>query len=146
MENVVTNSQIYEHSIMHRAAFIVILLFLSGFYTLQAQEAALSKKGRENYDKAQKAWQQRQLGEAIILFEKVLAENPKNYDINLRLAQIYDLQRNTDLTKKYYTAAIAIKPEAAQSAPAFQWLGKYHFQSERYDSAQVFFENALKLD
>ncbi|KAA0988711.1 OmpA family protein [Dyadobacter aurulentus] len=130
---------------MRRAAFIVIILFLSGFYTLHAQEATLSKKGRENYDKAQKAWQQRQLGEAIILFEKVLAENPKNYDVNLRLAQIYDLQRNTDLTRKYYAAAIAIKPEAAQSAPAFQWLGRYYFQSEQYDSAQVFFENALKL-
>ncbi|MCE7059758.1 OmpA family protein [Dyadobacter sp. CY343] len=105
----------------------------------------MSKKGRENFDKAQKAWQERQLGEAIILFEKVLAENPKSYDTNMRLAQIYDLQRNADLTKKYYTAAVSIKPDAPQSATAFQWLGRYYFQSERYDSAQVFFENAFKL-
>ncbi|WP_439558894.1 tetratricopeptide repeat protein, partial [Dyadobacter sp.] len=75
---------------MRRAVFFILILSLSGFFKVVAQEAALSKKGRENYEKAQKAWQQRQLGEAIILFEKVLQENPQSYDTHLRLAQIYE--------------------------------------------------------
>jgi outer membrane protein OmpA-like peptidoglycan-associated protein len=110
-----------------------------------AQETTLSKKGKENYEKAQKAWQERQLGEAIAFFEKVLQEDPKNYDTHLRLAQIYELQRNADLIRKHYTIATQLKPAAPQSGPGFQWLGKYYFQAERYDSAQFYYEKAFKL-
>ncbi|WP_229238772.1 OmpA family protein [Dyadobacter sp. Leaf189] len=145
MENVVTNSQVYEHSVMRWAVFLIVILSFSGSFKVVAQEATLSRKGRENYEKAQKAWQQRQLGEAIILFEKVLQETPQSYDTHLRLAQIYELQRNADLTRKHYTLATRLKPDAPQSGPGFQWLGRYHFQAERYDSAQFYFEKAIKL-
>jgi tetratricopeptide (TPR) repeat protein len=55
------------------------------------------------------------------------------------------LQRNVDLVKKHYYKVIALKPAAPQSAPAFQWLGRYHFNAERYDSAQLYFEKAYPL-
>jgi outer membrane protein OmpA-like peptidoglycan-associated protein len=145
MENVVTNSQIYEYPIMHR---VIIFYILIGFITIQstiAQEVTLSRKSREIYDKAQQAWQERKLAEAISLFEKVLEQEPDSYDTHLRLAQIYELQRNNDLTRKHYMKAIRLKPAAPQSAAAFQWIGRSHFNVQRYDSAQVYFEKAFKL-
>lgn len=145
MENVVTNSQIYEYPIMHR---VIIFYILIGFITIQstiAQEVTLSRKSREIYDKAQQAWQERKLAEAISLFEKVLEQEPDSYDTHLRLAQIYELQRNNDLTRKHYMKAIRLKPAAPQSAAAFQWIGRSHFNLQRYDSAQVYFEKAFKL-
>ncbi|WP_353720783.1 OmpA family protein [Dyadobacter sp. 676] len=130
---------------MHR---IILFCIALGTFTLQsvsAQEVTLSRKAREVYDKAQKAWQERRLPEATELFLKVLEIEPDSYDTHLRLAQVYELQRNPDLTRKHYYKAIRIRPDAPQSAPAFQWIGRDHFNAQRYDSAQVYFEKALAL-
>ncbi|MCE6991472.1 OmpA family protein [Dyadobacter sp. CY323] len=105
----------------------------------------MSRKARENYENAQKAWQERKLPEAIALFEKVLEQDPSSYDTNLRLAQIYELQRNPNLAKKYYLRAISLKPGVPQSATAFHWLGRHYLEAEKYDSAQAYFEKALPL-
>jgi outer membrane protein OmpA-like peptidoglycan-associated protein len=144
MENVVTNSQVYEYSIMRRG-FILFLFFSFIMSKVSAQDAAMSKKARELFEKAQKAWQGRQLVEAVTLFEKVLETDPNSYETNLRLAQIYELQKNPGLTRKHYSRLIQLKPDAPQSATAYQWLGRYHFESERYDSAQVYYEKAFAL-
>ncbi|MCE7070729.1 OmpA family protein [Dyadobacter sp. CY327] len=145
MENVVTNPQVYEHSLMHRAAIFLLFscLFISNY--THAQDATLSRKARETYEKAQQAWQARKLPDAIALFEKVLEQEPNSYDTNLRLAQIYELQRNPDLTKKYYAKAIQLRPTAPQTAAALQWFGRHHFEAQHYDSAQVYYERALPL-
>jgi hypothetical protein len=145
MENVVTNSQVYEYSIMRRVLIFFLFLSLYTPYIASAQDGTLPRKAREIYDKAQAAWQARQLVEAVTLFEKVLQEVPDSYDTHLRLAQIYELQRNVDLVKKHYYKVIALKPAAPQSAAAFQWIGRYHFNAERYDSAQIYFEKAYPL-
>lgn len=145
MENVVTNSQVYEHSIMYRITVFCITLGLLSSQSVSAQDVTLSRKAREVYEKAQKAWQERKLPEATELFEKVLELEPGSYDTHLRLAQVYELQRKPDLTRKHYYKTIQIKPDAPQSAPALQWIGRDHFNAQRYDSAQVYFDRAAKL-
>ena len=94
MENVVTNSQVHEYSIMRRG-FIIFLFFSFIISKVSAQDAAMSKKAMELFEKAQKAWQGRQLVEAVTLFEKVLETDPNSYETNLRLAQIYELQKKS---------------------------------------------------
>lgn len=145
MENVVTNSQVYEHSIMHRVILFCFALVLTSLQSVSAQDVTLSRTARQVYDKAQKAWQERKLPEATELFEKVLEIEPNSYDTHLRLAQVYELQRKPDLTRKHYYKAIHLKPDAPQSAPAFQWIGRDHFNVQRYDSAQFYFEKAMAL-
>ncbi|NIJ54999.1 OmpA family protein [Dyadobacter arcticus] len=130
---------------MQRVLYILCFLVFTTSFFATAQDATLSRKGRETYEKAQKAWQDRKLPEAITLFQNVLEQEPNSYDVNLRLAQIYELQRNTDLTKKYYSKAIQLRPTSPQSGPAFQWMGKHYFEAERYDSAQVYFQKAFPL-
>ncbi|MCE7066158.1 OmpA family protein [Dyadobacter sp. CY326] len=130
---------------MRRAAIFLLFICLVFSKSASAQDATLSRKAREIYDKAQQAWQARKLPEAIELFEKVLEQEPNSYDTNLRLAQIYELQRNPDLTKKYYTKAIQLRPAVPQSAAALQWIGRNYFEAEKYDSAQAYFERALPL-
>ena len=144
MENVVTDTQVYEYSIMRR--FLIPLICSCIFlHSVHAQNTAMSKRAREVYDKAQKAWQDRQLTEAVLLFENVLESDPNNAESHLRLAQIYDLQKNADLTKKHYSRLVAIQPTSPQSASAYQWIGRYFFQQEKYDSALVYYEKALAL-
>lgn len=145
MENVVTNSQVYEHSIMHRVFLFCFALFTITLQNASSQDVTLSRKAREVYDKAQKAWQERKLPEATELFEKVLEIEPNSYDTNLRLAQVYELQRKPDLVRKHYYKAIYLKPDAPQSAAAFQWIGRDYFNVQRYDSAQFYFEKAFAL-
>ncbi len=145
MENVVTNSQVYEYSVMHRCFPAVLFLILIWGQCAFSQDAPMSRKAKDLYDKGQKAWQARQLNEALNLYESASALEPKNGEIHLRLAQIYDLQKNQDLTKKHYNSLTLLRPSDPQSASAYQWLGKYHFQAERYDSALVYFEKAFKL-
>lgn len=130
---------------MHR---VTLFCFALGLFTLQsvsAQNVTLSRKAREVYEKAQKAWQERKLPEATELFEKVIEIEPDSYDTHLRLAQIYELQRKPDLTRKHYFIAIRLKADAPQSAPAYQWIGRDHFNVQRYDSAQYYFEKAVAL-
>lgn len=144
MENVVTDTQVHEYSIMRRFLVPLICSFIF-LQSVHAQNAPMSKRAREVYDKAQKAWQDRQLTEAVLLFEKVLESDPNNAECHLRLAQIYDLQKNADLTKKHYARLVAIQPTSPQSASAYQWIGRYFFQQEKYDSALVYYEKALVL-
>jgi Tfp pilus assembly protein PilF len=130
---------------MHRLILFCLIIGFTTTQSVSAQEVTLSRKAREVYDKAQKAWQERKLPEATELFEKVLELELDSYDTHLRLAQVYELQRNADLTRKHYRKAIQLKPDAPQSATAFQWLGRDHFNVQRYDSAQFYFEKALVL-
>jgi outer membrane protein OmpA-like peptidoglycan-associated protein/tetratricopeptide (TPR) repeat protein len=130
---------------MRHAAIFLFFACLGISNFASAQDATLSRKAREIYDKAQQAWQARKLPEAIALFEKVLEQEPNSYDTYLRLAQIHELQRSPELTKRYYLKAIQLRPSAPQSAAALQWIGRNHFEAERYDSAQVYFERALPL-
>jgi len=126
---------------------LLLTLLFSGFIlsSVFAQDSPLSRRGKEAYDKAQKAWQARQINEALVLFEKVEQTDPNNAEVNLRLAQIYELQKKADLTKKHFTKYIFLRPEDPQSATAYQWLGSNMFRTEQYDSSVVFFEKALSL-
>ena len=126
--------------------FLLILLF-SGFIVpfLHAQDAQLSRRGKETFDKAQKAWQARQISEALLLFEKVEETDPDNAEVHLRLAQIFELQKKPELTKKHFAKFVALRPSDPQSSSAYQWLGSNLFRAEKYDSALVYFEKALSM-
>lgn len=145
MENVFANPQVHEHSIMRSYSFIFLFLCVLLQHNVNAQDVPMSKRAKDLYDKGQKAWQTRQLPESTKYFEEAFALAPQNFEINLRLAQSYDLQKNEALTKKHYKNVIQILPDAPQSANAYFWLGKNIFQQTHYDSAQVYFENAKKL-
>lgn len=127
--------------------FLLSLLFLVWLYPSpgHAQDAPLSRRGRETFDKAQKAWQARQINEAMVLFEKVEETDPNNAELHLRLAQIYELQKKTELTRKHFLRFVTLRPSDPQSSTAYQWLGSNFFNAEKYDSSIVYFEKALAL-
>ena len=66
-------------------SLLLTLLFSGWFFSTNshAQDAPLSRRGKENFDKAQKAWQTRQLNEAMALFEKV-EETDQNIIITVK--------------------------------------------------------------
>ena len=122
-----------------------LLLFVLVPIALFGQTPPSSRKAKEAFDKAQKAWQDRQIPQAVLNYEKVLEIEPDHYDSNLKLAQISDLQKSPALAKKYYQKLISLKPADPQSAGAYQWIGNSLFQKEAYDSAAFYFEKALTL-
>src|SRR5690606_38191038 len=97
---------------MRRLGYTLRLIAFIIPLSTYGQDATMSKKAREIYANAQKAWQDRKLPEAVALFEKVLQQDPNSYDTYLRLAQIYELQRNADLTRRYYSKVVQLKPDA----------------------------------
>jgi len=128
--------------------FLLTLLFSGYVVSLsfsQTPDVPLSRRGKDMFDKAQKAWQARQLNEAMVLFEKVEETDPNNAEVHLRLAQIYELQKKTELTRKQFSRFVALKPSDPQASSAYQWLGSNYFRAEKYDSALVYFEKALAL-
>lgn len=142
MENVVTNSQVHEHSLMR---FIFAFLL---FITLQptfGQAPTLSKKNKDFLDKAQKAWQARQLESAQFFYEKILESQPDFPESYLRLAQLAELNKQTDKTRAYFQRLIQLLPNEKESAGAYQWLGKDAFAQEKYDSAGVYLQKAIEL-
>jgi outer membrane protein OmpA-like peptidoglycan-associated protein/tetratricopeptide (TPR) repeat protein len=144
MENVVTNTQIHEYTLM-RFIILSLLCIICISYHGHTQNLPTSKRARDHYDKAQKAWQARQLSEAAIQYDKVIENEPAHAESHLRLAQIYELLRNPVLTKKHYTRLVELQPASTQSATAYHWLGKHFFQQENYNSALVYYEKALPL-
>lgn len=126
---------------------LLLILLFSGFLIpkLFAQDEPMSRRGKETFDKAQKAWQARQINEALVLFEKVEETDPNNAELHLRLAQIYELQKKTELTKKHFSKFVTLRPGDPQSASAYQWLGSNLFRAEKYDSALVYFEKVIAL-
>lgn len=125
---------------------LLTLLFSGWLFSISyAQDAPLSRRGKETFDKAQKAWQTRQLNEALVLFEKVEETDPNNSEVHLRLAQIYELQKKPEMTRKHFTRFVTLRPSDPQSSSAYQWLGSNLFQAEKYDSAVFYFDKALAL-
>lgn len=104
-----------------------------------------NKKAKDAFEKAEKAFQERQFQVANSLYEKVVTLEPNYYPGYIKLAQLSELQRNHELTEKYYQKAINISGTDTRSAIAFQWLGRNRFQKEKYDSAYYYLQKAIVL-
>ncbi len=104
-----------------------------------------NKKAKDAFEKAEKAFQERQFQVANSLYEKVVTLEPNYYPGYIKLAQLSELQRNHELTEKYYQKAINISGTDTRSAIAFHWLGRNRFQKEKYDSAYYYFQKAIVL-
>lgn len=121
--------------------FYCILLSSLGI----GQTADLPKRAKETLTKAQKAWAERNLGEAEIQYTKLNKDYPDLFEPNMRLAQISDLNKLPADAFRYYSRAVAIQPDSPESASAYYWLGNKVFKEEKYDSSLVYFEKLLPL-
>lgn len=130
---------------MFRKAGIFFFLFLLLSVQGNAQAPELPKKARETLLKAQKAWAERNLGEAENLYSKLHQDYPDLFEPNLRLAQIMDMNKLPAEAFRYYTRAVTIQPDAPESAQAYYWLGIQKFQEEQYDESLILFEKLLPL-
>ncbi|WP_025761907.1 OmpA family protein [Dyadobacter tibetensis] len=130
---------------MKRILLLLTLLLLWYGPDAAGQDLPTSRRARDHYQKAQQAYQSRQLPMAAEWFEKVIALEPDHYNSHLRLAQIAELQRNTVQTERHFRTLIRLRPADNASGTAYLWLGKRKFQQEAYDSAQYFFEKSMPL-
>lgn len=118
---------------------------LLGAVPLQAQDVVLSRRARDVYDNAKKAWQERKLDQALVLYQKLVELEPSIPEAHLRLGQLYDWQRQPNPTRYHYQRAVVLLPGSAESVPAYQWLGRDAFQRARYDSSLYYYEKLLPL-
>ena len=123
--------------------FVGFLMFLLVFNVACAQDKSLSRRDRQLYEDAQTAWKERKLDVAQNLYLQLLDKQPDIAEAHLRLGQVYEFQRQPARTRFHYQRAAALAPASAETAAAFQWLGRDTFQRECYDSAQVYLNMAL---
>jgi outer membrane protein OmpA-like peptidoglycan-associated protein len=100
---------------------------------------------RATYQKAQEAWQQRNMEQALLLYEQVLTAAPNLLEAHLRLGQIYTLSNNKERTRYHYTQATSLEPGSRELAPAYQWLGREALAIGGYAEALDYFQKALPL-
>ena len=141
MENVVTNSQVHEYSLM-RFFFVPLYISLLLSLTAQGQTTTLSKKNKELLEKGQKAWDARQLEAAGAFYEKILETAPDFAEAHRRLGQIAEWQNKPDQARQHFRKSLS---EDVESVSAYQWLAKDALQRELYDSALVYFHKSLQI-
>ncbi len=128
---------------MSRIICFAFLVFLSSCKISRAQEGNLSRRDRQLYEAAQKAWNARQMEAALPLYQKLVQQVPDLADAHLRLGQLYDFRRQGALVRVHYAKAVALLPDNSEMAPAYQWLGRDTFQRMQYDSAATYLRKAL---
>ncbi|GAB3164231.1 OmpA family protein [Telluribacter humicola] len=125
-----------------RFAFLLCLL---GAVPLQAQDIVLSRRARDVYENAKKAWQERKLDQALVFYQKLVELEPSIPEAHIRLGQLYDWQRNASQTRYHYQRVVTLLPGSTESVPAYQWLGRDAFQRASYDSSLLYYEKLLPL-
>ncbi len=109
------------------------------------QGIQLSRKGRDLEEKASKAWEARDLEKARELYSQLLELEPKYVLPHLRLAQIYEWNRQTDLVRQHYEAAVQLAPDSKDMLAAYQWLGKKAQEREAYKEAAGYWQKVLDM-
>ncbi|TDB66941.1 OmpA family protein [Arundinibacter roseus] len=127
------------------ARLFFLIVFVLETLAVTAQDKVMSRRTRELYENASTAWKERKLDQALLFYEKLVELEPGLSEAHLRLGQLYEWQRKPQLTRHHYQQSIALNPNGAESATAYQWLGRDTFQRECYDSAEVYFTKALSL-
>jgi tetratricopeptide (TPR) repeat protein len=85
---------------------------------------------------------------AIILLEKLLKTHPKDFNININLAQIFtdDSHLNPEKAAKYTKKALSIAKSEKENANAYFTIGKLAFKTENNLDAENNLKKALKFD
>ncbi len=122
--------------------FGIWLIALSGAL---AQGIQLSRKGRDLEEKASRAWEARDLEKARELYRQLAEVEPKYVLPHLRLAQIYEWNRQQDLVKQHYEKAVALAPDSKEMLAAYQWLGKKAQEREDYQAAAGYWQKVLDI-
>ncbi len=113
--------------------------------SVSGQEISLSRKNRELSEKAARAWDARDLDKSFTLYEQLLKAEPRLAVAHVRMAQLYEWRKNTELTAWHYRQAVVMQPDSPDILPALQWLGRYTFSREQYDSSITYLEQVLRL-
>ena len=120
---------------------IWLLTFVGDF----GQGIQLSRKGRDLEEKANRAWDARDLEKARELYRQLSEQEPKYVLPHLRLAQIYEWGRQSDLVKQHYEAAVKLAPDSKDMLAAYQWLGKKAQEREDYRGAEGYWQKVLDI-
>lgn len=127
----------------------VVLFFGVWFLTAGgawAQAPQLSRRNRDLEEKALKAWEQRDLEKAAGLYRQLVENEPGYLSGHMRLAQVYEWQKHSDLVAQHYTRAIEVAPDAVEAMPAYQWLARKAQSEEKYELSARYWQKVIDLN
>ena len=79
----------------------------------------------------------------VILFFSIDSEEFSDADLIVQSADQWSANGEYDSAQKYYRMALGIEPE---NGPAYRGLGKVQMGLQQYDSASLYFDQALRID
>lgn len=116
------------------------LVALSG--NVYAQKG-LSRKARDLDEKASKAWEARDLNSAKTHYQQLVNLEPQWVPAHIRLGQIFEWEKQTELVKFHYKQAVELAPDSDEIIPALQWLAKDAQAREDYKTAAIYWKSLL---
>lgn len=130
---------------MNKRLLVVLFFYCIGCLPSYSQSAELPKRSKDLLNKANQAWTNRQWKEAEEHYTKLVEAHPTLLEAHARLANIMELQQRPQQAYQHHLSVTQLRPDAPESAAAYYWLGKYHYQQEQYDSALVYLQKASPL-
>ncbi|MFY0601689.1 MAG: OmpA family protein [Cyclobacteriaceae bacterium] len=147
MENIFTDAQVSQYSLIRRTKSFAILLLLiitclSGFAQKLSTE---NKKSLKKFQKAEAAVIDRDFRNAIDLFQQSIKIDSSFREPYLKLAGIYKLYQNKDSAKLYYEGYVKVTPEEKVSWKVWKSLAYLHFSMGEYSKADFAIKELSKL-
>lgn len=142
MVHVTADPQIHEHPLMNR--FLICFGLILTFLSQSNAQNSLSRKGRDLDEKAARAWEARDLIRAKSLYLQLLDMEPGWVPAHLRLAQIFEWEKQPERVAAHYQRAVQLAPDSDEVLPALQWLAKKAQEQEDYATAANYWKQVLK--
>ncbi|WP_258105174.1 OmpA family protein [Marinoscillum sp. MHG1-6] len=145
MEDIFTDSQIPEHSLIDLRKLFFLCFFL-GSLVLSAQKYSTSSgKAIKLFEKGEQAVIDRNFETAIALFESAIKKDNSFREAYLKLATIYSLYRDQESSLKYYQGYSEVTPKEKVSWGIWKNLAYLNFSFGHYELADQAMTQLLNL-
>lgn len=117
----------------------LFFIFFLGLNIAFAQD----KKTLQTLETAEKLFKMRQYDNALVQYERYLLRDSTNQLVYIRMAQIYNADRNREKAIEFYDKAITFDVDKVNYTQAYMYLGSRALESSDYKKAKEYLTIAL---
>lgn len=122
-----------ECIVKHSVRILLFFIIHSSFFIKQSN--AQSKRASDLYQQGIALFRERKPNDAIPYFQQAIKESPTYLDAHVQLGIAYEYTRKPELALSAYKQAIALQPDPAQAAQAYQQTASILLKLGRYAEA-----------
>ncbi|WP_229599134.1 OmpA family protein [Runella sp. CRIBMP] len=127
-------------AVLNRSIFFFSLLISSSLFAQSPQSflpnASGNKKAIEAFERSTKFFNEKNYEQANRWTDETLKYDSTFAEAHFRKAQLYEIYTQPDLALQSYRKVVTLRPDAPQSAAAYQKLIEYHLRAGEYAQAK----------